>query len=135
MSGVSIKTRSKVAKRAAFRCEYCRLHEEDGFLAFEIDHIISKKHGGGNEIGNLAFACPQCNAHKGSDIATTGDSYLEIITLFHPRLQNWDEHFSIVDGRIEPKTKTGKATIKILHFNSPDRVYQRTLLFDAKRWP
>jgi 5-methylcytosine-specific restriction endonuclease McrA len=47
------KTRDAVAKRARFRCEYCLLHEDDAYLSFEIDHIISLKHGGNNELNNL----------------------------------------------------------------------------------
>jgi 5-methylcytosine-specific restriction endonuclease McrA len=65
--------RQQIAERAGYRCEYCRVREEDSFLPFEIDHIVSLKHGGGNEDGNLAFACPHCNQYKGTDLVT----YLE----------------------------------------------------------
>ena len=58
MNRVSQATRKLVAQRAANRCEYCRLHEDDMFVSFEIDHVIAQKHGGGNEIDNLAFTCP-----------------------------------------------------------------------------
>ena len=44
------KNRRFVAQRANHRCEYCHVHQDDSFLGFEIDHIISLKHGGGNEI-------------------------------------------------------------------------------------
>ncbi len=64
------RTRRLVASRAQNRCEYCRLHQEDMFIAFEIDHIVSLKHGGGNEYDNLAYACPHCNQHKDSDLTT-----------------------------------------------------------------
>ncbi len=49
--------RIKVAKRAEFKCEYCKIHEEFLFLSFEVDHVISVKHGGGNEYENLAYTC------------------------------------------------------------------------------
>ncbi len=57
MTYISVKTRQLVAQRAEFRCEYCLIHEEDTFFGCEIDHIISKKHGGSNELENLAYAC------------------------------------------------------------------------------
>ena len=34
-----------VRQRAAGRCEYCRLPQEATSVPFEIDHIISEKHG------------------------------------------------------------------------------------------
>ena len=62
--------RSQVARRAQFKCEYCLMPEELSFLPFQIDHIISLEHGGGSEIDNLAYSCPHCNQHKGSDLST-----------------------------------------------------------------
>ena len=54
--------RAFVRERASRRCEYCRLHEEDaGTLAFQIEHIISKQHGGTDDPGGLCYACAQCN--------------------------------------------------------------------------
>lgn len=58
---ISEKIRLLVAKRANYCCEYCLVHQDYQFLAFDIDHIVSVKHGGGNEITNFAFACPHCN--------------------------------------------------------------------------
>ena len=77
--------RQFVAQRAGYRCEYCRVHQDDLFIAFEIDHIAGIKHGGGDEPDNLAFACPHCNQHKGSDLTTFLDSYEDIVALFNPR--------------------------------------------------
>jgi 5-methylcytosine-specific restriction endonuclease McrA len=39
-------TRQAVAERANYRCEYCQMLEDEFFVAFEMDHIISLKHGG-----------------------------------------------------------------------------------------
>jgi len=61
---ISEKTRQLVAGRANFKCEYCRIHSDDMFLSFELDHIIPLKHGGTNDMENLAFACPHCNQHE-----------------------------------------------------------------------
>ena len=55
------KNRRFVAQRANHRCEYCHVHQDDSFLGFEIDHIISLKHGGGNEIESIRFAYFKAN--------------------------------------------------------------------------
>ena len=135
MSYISEQTRRLVGQRAEFRCEYCKVREIDTFIAFGIDHIISQKHGGGNELDNLAFACQHCNAHKGSDITTILDSYQDIVTLFNPRSQNWGDHFYSKSGKILGFTKIGTATVKLLQMNDPDRIIQRALLESAGCWP
>ena len=43
----SEQLRWEVAERANFHCEYCRIHQDDMFISFEIDHIVAQKHGGG----------------------------------------------------------------------------------------
>ena len=54
---------------AAGRCEYCQLSQEQDELAFEIDHIIARKHRGPERAGNLCLACFACNNHKCSNIS------------------------------------------------------------------
>lgn len=86
--------RRLVAERADYCCEYCRLAEADMFLGCQVDHVISEKHGGLTRQQNLAYACVFCNLHKGSDIASltaTG----ELVALFDPRTQLWQEHFRL----------------------------------------
>lgn len=120
--------RKQVAKRASFRCEYCQLSEISSYLSFEVEHIIAKKHGGGDEILNLAYACPQCNQYKGTDLTTFIGDYQNIVPLFNPRLQVWSENFEIQNGVILPKTEIGEATVKLLKLNTPERVELRKLL-------
>ncbi|WP_293070798.1 HNH endonuclease [Okeania sp. SIO2B3] len=67
---ISEKLRNQVASRADFLCEYCLISEEDTFLGFQIDHIISIKHGGATEVDNLAYTCTFCNRNKGSDLGS-----------------------------------------------------------------
>ncbi|MGH7816513.1 MAG: HNH endonuclease [Candidatus Binatia bacterium] len=69
-SYISTALRQLVATRAQRLCEYCLIHEEDAFFGCEVDHIISEKHGGQTESGNLAFACVFCNRARGSDIGS-----------------------------------------------------------------
>ncbi len=70
---ISEKLRQQISSRAGYRCEYCLIPER--FLAtfFHIDHIRSLKHGGQSTFNNMAYACPHCNQHKGSDVGTFVD--------------------------------------------------------------
>jgi 5-methylcytosine-specific restriction endonuclease McrA len=131
----SEQVRQFIAERAGYRCEYCKVRQADAFIRFEIDHVISQKHGGGSEIENLAFACPHCNSHKGSDLTTYLDSYQDIVPLYNPRIQNWQDHFSTETGVIVALTRIGQASIKLLQLNDPDRVMLRELLYLQGYWP
>lgn len=134
-AAISDLLRKSVAQRAGYCCEYCKVSEEDSFLAFQIDHIISQKHGGGNELENLAYACPHCNQYKGTDLTTFLDSYQDIVSLFNPRIHHWFEHFDIEYGAIIGKTKIGHATVKLLKFNQLERLMHRQLLTEMGRYP
>jgi 5-methylcytosine-specific restriction endonuclease McrA len=56
--------RAEVSRRAGCRCEYCLIHEDDAGFSHQLDHIISRKHGGTSAADNLALACVLCNRHK-----------------------------------------------------------------------
>ena len=80
--------RKQVAERAGFRCEYCLLAERVAFYAFHTEHIRSIKHGGTNELTNLAYCCPDCNYHKGSDISTFLPDDETLIRFFNPLIDD-----------------------------------------------
>jgi HNH endonuclease len=93
--------RPLVVVRAGGCCEYCLIHQSDAGLPHEVDHVISRKHGGETQAENLAFACYLCNRYKGSDIASLDPATQELVCLFHPRQDRWDEHFRIVGPILE----------------------------------
>ena len=132
---ISKSVRKFVAERAGFRCEYCRMPESESYVSFQVDHIASLKHGGGNEPENLAYICPHCNQFKGTDLTTFLDSYQDIVLLFNPRSYIWDEHFKVENGVISGRTRIGQATAKTLQFNAPDRIIHRQLLMQTGRYP
>jgi hypothetical protein len=76
-----------------------------------------------------------CNLAKGSDIATLVDETL--VRLFNPRSDIWVEHFELAfDGMtIVPRSLIGRATTRILAFNTNDRLLEREALCDASRYP
>ncbi len=90
---LSGEQRRFVRERAGNCCEYCRVGEEDRFSFFQIDHIISVKHGGMDEMENLCLACYKCNGYKGSNVAAIDPETGQATRLYHPRQQKWEAQF------------------------------------------
>ena len=132
---VNESLRRLVAIRADYRCEYCLLHEDDSYSPHQVDHIISRKHGGSSDADNLAFACVRCNAWKGSDIASLDARTGKVVGLFHPRRQRWEDHFLLRGAIIEPLTIEGEATTRLLRLNLEKRMVERRLLAVVGRYP
>lgn len=120
-------TRTLVRQRAAGRCEYCQLRQEDSLLAvLHIEHITPRKHGGTDHEANLALACIDCNLHKGSNLSGIDQKSGQIATLFHPRRQAWTDHFEWRGVHIVGKTAIGRATVQVLNMNSEDQLALRS---------
>ena len=134
-NAISFSLRQLVIERAEGRCEYCLIHQDFSIYSHEIDHIIAVKHGGQTLSENLALSCLPCNRHKGSDFATLDPNNGEIIRLFNPRLQFWNEHFTLKNAEIIGITNIGEATSRLLMFNSSSRVRSRKLLIAQNLYP
>jgi hypothetical protein len=134
-SYINEELRRLVALRAEHLCEYCLIHEEDTFYGCEVDHIISLKHGGPTEAENLAYACAICNRQKGSDIGSIERGTGEFSRFFNPRIDRWDEHFRLEETMIQPQTRIGEVTARILGFNHSDRLLERQTLIAVGRYP
>jgi hypothetical protein len=111
------------------------LDQADAGLPHEIDHVISRKHGGTSAPENLSFACYLCNRYKGSDIASLSPVTGELVPLFHPRRDRWTEHFRIAGPIVEPLTDIGIGTARLLRLNATARVVERQLLQSLDRYP
>jgi len=131
---ISPELRVEVVRRAKFRCEYCLLHEDDAVFPHEVDHIISRQHGGDETLDNLAYACMVCNRYKGTNIASLSASG-ELIPLFNPRRDRWESHLRLSGAVIEPLDLTGEVTARVLRLNMADRVARRGLLQQLRRYP
>lgn len=115
--------RHLVRQRAKHRCEYCQLHQDDSPLAaLHIEHIRPIKHGGTDALENLCLACIDCNLHKGTNLTGIDPETDEITPLFHPRRDNWDEHFFWNSIHIAGRTAVGRATVRVLDLNDDDRL-------------
>ena len=130
-SYITAELRRLVYERARGRCEYYLIPEDAVFVSHEVDHVIPQKHGGPTEADNLALSCAICNKHKGSDLASIDPQTDAIVPLFHPRRERWSEHFRLSGAHILPLTPTGRVTVRLLHFNSPNRLEERGLLISA----
>lgn len=127
--------RRLVAERAYRVCEYCLVHENDLFHGCEVDHVVSRKHGGQTTLGNLAYACFHCNRHKGTDLGSVSTRTGRLIRFFNPRSDTWRQHFQWTEGAIEPLTDIGEVTVRLLEFNHPERASLRKLLAETGRYP
>lgn len=122
--------RRLVEERANRRCEYCLLPENISFFPHEIDHVIAEKHGGETDAENLAFTYWHCNRHKGTDLGSFDPETGEFSFLFHPRKQQWSEHFACDNATILGLTPVGRTTVILLQFNSDEQLAERQRLGD-----
>ncbi len=114
-------------ERAGQRCECCGLHQDDSPLAvLHIEHIIPKKHGGSDDLENLALACIDCNLHKGSNLTGIDPQTNEVVELYHPRRQRWRDHFEWDGIYVRGKTAVGRTTIRVLNINGEDQLALRS---------
>ena len=132
---IPAELRRLVIERASGHCEYCLIHQDVSIYSHEVDHIIALKHAGQTRADNLALSCLSCNRYKGSDLATIGPINDETVPLFNPRRQVWDEHFLLNDARIEGITQIGQATSRLLKLNAPNRILERQVLINQRRYP
>ena len=121
--------RRLVTERAGHRCEYCLLHfDHQTIVAFHLEHIIARQHGGDDSPENLALACHRCNLRKGPNLAGLDPKTGELTRLFHPRQDRWQGHFEFMEGHILGLTGVGRATAALLQMNTPDRIELRRQL-------
>ncbi len=120
------RVRTFVRERALNRCEYCEREQATSpLIRLQIEHIIPIKHGGGDESENLALACVECNLKKSSDLAGIDPETNMLTPLFHPRRDQWEDHFTWNGLRIVGLTSVGRTTVRVLDLNSTARLRVR----------
>jgi hypothetical protein len=125
----------QVRRRAQNRCEYCHLPVFAYPLPFHVDHVVARQHGGTTVLENLALACLHCNRHKGPNLAGKDPKTGELIRLFHPRLDQWHEHFEWTGANLAGRTPMGRVTIHVLAINDPDVLAVRAALIEEEAFP
>ncbi len=127
------QTRELVRQRAGQRCEYCHLPESAvPYLVFHVDHIVAKQHldDVSDDAQSLAWACSECNYHKGPNLVSIDPRTKQQVGLFNPRRDDWNFHFAVDDGKIVGLTAAGRASARLLNMNAPRLVRLRHELID-----
>jgi hypothetical protein len=122
---VSRILRDEITERAGGCCEYCGESERFSAVGFHIEHIVAIQHGGETVAENLALSCPACNFQKGTNLSSIDPVSGAVVSVFNPRVHVWSAHFQGDKGEITPLTEIGRATVRLLAFNRPERVAAR----------
>lgn len=102
-------------------CAYCRTAEALTVAIFEFEHIIPRWAGGETVFENLCLSCPTCNRYKAHRQTALDPTTGQSVSLFHPHLQVWTEHFAWSEDATEliGLTSVGRATVAALKMNRP----------------
>lgn len=116
---ISDELKQAIRERAKYVCEYCHSPERLSANRFTVDHVIPKSLGGSDELDNLALACRRCNERRYNFVAGIDPDTQEIVPIFNPRKQKWEEHFVWLNQGvvIEGTTPIGRATCLRLDLN------------------
>jgi hypothetical protein len=121
--------REFLLKRARNRCEYCHTPESRLSLVLQIEHIVARQHGGSDAESNLAMACAHCNQLKGPNVASIDALTGNLIRLFNPRMDQWNDHFRLGrDSKLSGGTDVGRVTIALLGLNDALMMRKRRAL-------
>ncbi len=134
MASLPLELTALVRRRAAGRCEYCRLPEHGTRAPFEVEHVISKQHRGKSVADNLAWACAFCNRRKGPNVAGLDPQDDSLVRLFDPRIDRWTRHFTLRGALIVGKTDVGRTTVEVLQMNHERMVLLRLQLIGHGLW-
>jgi len=87
-----------------------------------------RRTGGPTSLDNPAFACWSCNLKKGPNLSGIDPATGQVTALFHPRKDEWPEHFSAHVGTLIPLgveirglTPKGRSTVRLLGLNEEMR--------------
>ena len=118
---ISAQLRDRIERQAKSRCGYCQSLQKYVLGTLEIDHLIPRSRGGGDDEENLWLACSPCNLYKGAQTHAIDPISRKRVRLFNPRRQQWSRHFVWSDdgSKIKGRTQCGRATVTALRLNNP----------------
>lgn len=134
---VPARQRLAVAERARHCCEYCQSQARFATQSFSIEHIVPLSRGGKTDPENLALACQGCNNANYNKTAGHDPATGELVALYHPRKQKWQNHFAWNQDftLIIGLTPTGRATVETLRLNREGLVNLRRALYAMGEHP
>lgn len=129
--------RRQVVERANNSCEYCRYPGKYAPQTPPVDHVIPQDAGGETTLENLALSCQGCNGHKATKTTALDPVTEQMVPLFHPRQQRWEEHFAWSEDylQITGLTPTGRATVEALQLNREGLMNLRRVLYAVGEHP
>jgi hypothetical protein len=124
---ISVQLTAQILADAGHRCGYCRTDERLTGSPLSIEHILPIAAGGPTERENLWRSCRECNERKGALVRAADPESGEIVALYNPRTQRWNEHFRWSDDglRVLGLTAVGRATVVALDLNRPHQLVAR----------
>ncbi|HAJ59507.1 MAG TPA: HNH endonuclease [Cyanobacteria bacterium UBA11369] len=136
-SRLTQQQRQLIQQRASSCCEYCLSQAKFSPDPFSIEHIIPRSKGGTSNLDNLAVACQGCNNFKYNHTEAIDPITGESVPLYHPRQQNWRDHFTWSNDSTQMLglTPTGRATIERLQLNRNGVVNLRRVLHSIEQHP
>jgi hypothetical protein len=93
------------------------LSQEGQEATFHVDHIIPVTVGGETFPENLALACVSCSLRKSARETATDPLSGEDVRLYHPRQDDWEDHFHWDGVYLVGLTAIGRATVDALQMN------------------
>jgi hypothetical protein len=111
------------------------MHQSLQGATFHVEHILPVSRGGPSILENLAWCCPSCNLHKSDRTHALDPETNQMALLFHPRQDNWSDHFSWLGFKLIGRTASGRATITALKLNSDRRLLIRHAEEQFKLFP
>ena len=111
--------------RAGNRCEYCQMHQALQGATFHVEHIVPRSRGGSSPLENLAWSCPGCKLHKAGRVEFSDPESGDIVALFNPRRDYWDDHFEWIGFELVARSPVGRATCEALNLNQERRILIR----------
>ncbi len=97
------------------------MHQALQGATFHVEHIIPNSAGGSDDLVNLAWACPSCNLKKSSRTTAVDPEVQDVVDLFNPRTDRWDDHFAFSGYVVVGRTPIGRALVTAFDLNHPRR--------------
>ena len=98
---------------------------------------MARARGGSDSEDNLAWSCMGCNDRKYTAAEAIDPVSGELVKLFNPRRDRWDEHFSWTADftQVVGHSTAARATMAKLKLNRPELVKLRRILLIAGEHP
>jgi hypothetical protein len=121
------------------------IDKHKGWGKFEVSDYLSDESitwssiwkNGESTVDNLALACQGCNNYKHTKTQAIDSITSQVTDLYHPRQQQWQDHFTWKDdySEIIGLTPTGRVTVELLKLNRQGVVNLRRILYATGNHP